>query len=67
LVGWSVRERDGKRLIMKMHSPDSGLCITCAHSDDDRSPMPDLPPCRMLVALASPYVDHPDFMPEWKL
>jgi hypothetical protein len=53
-------ECEAKRLIVALHKPESGQ-----HPDFCGHDLRELP-CPTLRALALPYADHPDYLPEWK-
>ena len=71
-------ECEAKRAIVDLHSstdqtrwygdddpPEDGLgigCTTCGTADEYAVRWP----CTTLCALAAPYADHPDYLPEWK-
>ncbi|MGW6703595.1 DUF6221 family protein [Streptomyces sp. NPDC054956] len=44
---------------------DDRRCAGCGLYGDDEPIVPDVSECPILRALALPYADHPDYLPEW--
>ena len=52
-----LAECEAKRRIVELHPEMLEWCQGCAY---------EAYPCRTLRALALPYSDHPDYLPEWR-
>ncbi|MBD8056672.1 hypothetical protein ICV35_23770 [Rhodococcus ruber] len=68
-----LREVEAKREILAEHGDNEGQCARCLDDDgvwveDGRTIAYTQPwPCRTIRALASVYVDHLDFVAEWRI
>ena len=70
-----LAECDAKRRITSMHVEREYECSRCDtgywDENDDGAEVygarPEAYPCETLRALALPYADHPDYLPEWRL
>jgi len=61
----ALREVAAKRRLIEAHHRSGQTCPRCSLGTEDGQVVFELDPCETLRLLALPYVDHPDYQPEW--